>query len=395
MLRYVAVALRLLFANHTPHRSGAENALLRLLEGLPSEHPRAVACPAPGALASALAERAISQYSVPETDISLRLHPIHTPLGLARMTAAAVALRHTIRDFRADLVHANSLRAGLIALAATSLDGPPVVVQSHDHLPPGRVSQLTRRAVARGAGAVIAVTDRTRANFDAGLPEPVAERVYISVDHVRFSPDAAPFPDVRAELGLPPGTPLIGEVAQITPWKGQDVAIAALAEARRNVDAHLLIVGEVAFTSRRYDNEAYRRSLEDQVARLGLQRTVHFLGHRDDIPGLMHALDILLLPSRDEPFGTVAAEAMAMGTPAFVSAEGGASEYVEDRVNGRILPRDDARAWGAAVCELVTDPETGRRMGVEARRTAQRFNDETYSAEVLAVYERVLSAAAR
>lgn len=385
--------MRILFVNHTPHRSGAENALLRLLEGLPSEHARAVTCPAPGALSKALAERAITHYDLPGTDVSLRLHPLHTPLGLARITASAVALRRAVKSFRPDVVHANSLRAGFIALAGTAVDGPPVVVQSHDHLPPGTVSQLTRWALARGADAVIAVTDRTRANFDTGLPEPVAQRVYISVDHARFSPDAAQFHDVRAELGLAPGTHLIGEVAQITPWKGQDVAIAALAEARRNVDTHLLIVGEVAFTSRRYDNDAYRRSLENQVARLGLQRAVHFLGQRDDVPSLMQDLDILLLPSRDEPFGTVAAEAMAMGTPAFVSSKGGASEYVVDRVNGRILPRDDARAWGAAICELLTDPETGRRMGVQARRTAQRFNDDTYSAEVLAVYERVLSAA--
>jgi L-malate glycosyltransferase len=384
--------VRLLFVNHTGARSGAENAMLRLLEALPPEYERAVACPPAGGLKEALGERGIEQHDLTGTEVSVSLHPVRTAGGLARLLRSALSLRATARGFHADVIHANSIRAGLIGEIARRLGGPPVVVQCHDHLPRNRVGHLIRTYVARGAEAVVAVSDATAREFNHGLARPKAERIYISVDQERFSPERRGDSGIRAELGLRPDARLLGEVAQITPWKGQDTAIKALPRIRERFDAHLLVVGDVAFSSQRYDNVGFLRSLESLVAELGLESAVHFLGRRDDVPDVIGALDMLLLPSWDEPFGLVVAEAMAIGTPVLVTQRGGVREYVDDGANGRLLPPHEPDAWGEAVIELLGDDEALERLGRASVATAAQFNDERYCREMLAVYERAANA---
>jgi glycosyltransferase involved in cell wall biosynthesis len=110
------------------------------------------------------------------------------------------------------------------------------------------------------------------------------------------------------------------------------------------------------------------------------------------VPDLIGAIDLLLLPSWDEPFGLVVAEAMAVGTPVLVTERGGVREYVQDRVNGRLLPPRDPAAWSSAVVDLLEDPDSLALMSRESIQTAAQFNDERYCREMLAVYARVASA---
>lgn len=158
--------MRILFANHTGHRSGAENAMLRLLTAMPPEHSRAVACPPEGGLKEELVRLGIPQYDLAASELSLNLHPLETAVGLRELFGSALDLRRKARVFRADVIHANSVRAGLIAEIARRLGGPPVVVQCHDHLPRNRVGHLIRMVVARGADSVVAVSDTTAAEFN-------------------------------------------------------------------------------------------------------------------------------------------------------------------------------------------------------------------------------------
>lgn len=380
--------LRILFLNHTGSRSGAENAMLRLLEGLSADNVCAIACPSGGPLSETVHDLGYRQFDLPGSDVSLALHPVQTPLGVARLLHSALTLRRVARSFDADVVHANSIRAGLIAIGARAVGGPPVVVQCHDHLPRNRLGRMIRRIVAGGARAVVGVTDRTADEFNYGLPRPKAERVYISVDHARFTPAARGVSRVREELGLPGTARLLAHVAQITPWKGQDTSIRALASLREHHDAHLLIVGEVAFASRRYDNTGFRESLSDLAREAGVESATHFLGQRADVAELIGASDLLLLPSWDEPFGLVVAEAMAVGTPVMVTEEGGVREYVVDGVNGRLLPPGEPSLWATAASELLDDASKLAEMGEANVAVAAQFTDERYARGMLAVYRR-------
>jgi glycosyltransferase involved in cell wall biosynthesis len=386
--------MKIVLVNHTSDWSGGEAALMRLIAALSPEHECVVACPAEGTLPERLDEYGIERAVLPDVDLSLRVHPVQTPIGIAQVAAAGVALRRAAREHGADLVHANSVRAGLIGAAADRLGSPPIVVQVHDDLPYSTAGRLTRSAIARTAAGIVAVSDYTAATFNRGLRFPRAERVYISIDHERLDPDRVRATDVRAELGLAPDARLIGQVAQITPWKGQDTAIRMLADVRRrHPDTHLLLVGSITFETKatRYDNRSYFTELQALVAELGLGSHVHFLGQRDDVPGLLAAFDFSVLPSWDEPFGMAAAESMAMRTPIFVGSVGGISEYVDDGVSGRVLPPREATAWAQAAIAALDDPDTTRRWGAVARDRVLAFNDEAYGRDIGASYERAIA----
>jgi glycosyltransferase involved in cell wall biosynthesis len=391
--------MRVLMVNHTGNFSGAEVALLRLIDGLDGGCECAVACPASGPLPDRLRAAGIEQHEITGTDASLHLHAVKTPKALAMLIRSAREVRTIANEIDPDVIHANGLRSGLIASLTPWRKRPPLVVQSHEHLPPGPVSTAVRRVIAARADKVIGVTERTAANFNHGLAQPIAEAVYISIDQKRFHPGSNSPSGVRAELGVPEQAFLLAQVAQITPWKGQDVAIRALREvslAKPHREVHLLLVGEVEFESARYDNPGYAAELRRLVSEFQLQARVHFLGRRDDVPTIMDAADLTLLPSWNEPFGLVAAESMGMATPVLVSSESGVSEYVEDGVSGRLLPAGEPQSWAEAILDLMQrSPDQLAAMGERARQVAERFTDERYARDVRGVYRDAVLAASK
>jgi L-malate glycosyltransferase len=390
--------MRILFVSHTRSWSGAEVAMMRLVTAVMHTQQVAIACPRESRMAQEAQSLGLAHYPLPPIDLSLRMDPVETTVGLGQLALGGFRVRQAARQFRADVVHANTLRAGLMGSLAALRGRPPLVVQSHEHLKSDPVSDGVRQVLSRSASAVVAVCDHTARDFNLGLRRPVATRVYISIDHRRFCPDRVRPAPLRQELDLPAEAPLLGQVAQITPWKGQDTAIRTLAEIhRRGLPAHLLFVGNISFSGRgvRYDNHAFLRRLRELVRSSGLQKHVHFLGWREDVPAVVRAFDLSLLPSRHEPFGTSAAESMAIGTPVLVSSDGGPSEYIADQESGRVLPPDRPELWAQAACELLTDRPALARMSQIAHESVRRFTDENYSREMLGVYGGVLSARVR
>jgi glycosyltransferase involved in cell wall biosynthesis len=385
--------MRILFVNHTAASSGAELALMRLIEGLRHEHSVALACPADGPLTEQADAARLERFVVPAFEASLRPDPLHTPLGLARLGVSGVVLARLARRFGADLVHANTTRAGLMGAVGLRLAGTPLVVRAHEHLPLTTMGRGVRAVLARSASVVVTVSKDTARRFNDGLSHPVATHVYNSFDRARFDPDRVEPAPIRDELGISAGAAILGQVAQITPWKGQDTSIRALAQLRRDgVDAHLLLVGGIAFEGPtvRYDNHGFLRDLRGLAERLQVSDAVHFLGPREDVPGILRALDLSLLPSWDEPFANVMLESMAMGTPLLVSEIGGGPELVEDGVSGRLLPPKHSEAWATAIRELLDAPGALGRMEASAREATVPFNDEAHTRDMLAVYARVL-----
>jgi glycosyltransferase involved in cell wall biosynthesis len=383
--------MRILFANHTAAWSGGEVSLMRLVHTLGADHDVAVACPPRGPLAEAVDREGALRLRLPPVEASLRLHPVRTPVGLVQIGAGGAALALAARRFRAEVVHANTPRAGLMGAVARRLGGPPFIVRAHEHVPLTPVGRAVRGVILRSASAVVAVSDYTARRFDEGLPRPFATRVYNSIDHARFDPDRVQPAPLREELGIAPGAALLGQVAQITPWKGQDTAIRALAELRRaGIDAHLVLVGGIAFAGKavRYDNPGYLRALERLAGELRLLDRVHFLGQRDDVPQILRALDLTLLPSWDEPFGLATVESMALGTPPLVSDVGAGPEIVEDGVSGRLLPPRRPELWAAAAAQLLRDRDGLQRLAEGGPPAAARFRDDVHAREMLLVYER-------
>lgn len=376
------MTLNLLVVNHTSLMSGAEATTLDLLREPQDEMRYVWACP-PGELAEAA--RALGTPHVPlrGTTGSLRLSPRDTPIALAELAAMGAGVRRAAAGHRIDLVHAVSMRAGIAAAISRRLGGPPFLVYQHDVAPSGRLGAAIRSLVDPAAARLVGCSGHVlRTLRRAGYRTP-GEVVPESIDVDRFLAADGPIDAVRRDLGAGAG-PLIAQIAQISPWKGQDVAIRALAEVRRRrPDARLAIVGDVTFAARatRFDNHAYLARLRELVAELRLEDAVIFAGRRSDVPTIMRAVDALLLPSWEEPFGRVVAEAMAAGTPVVATSVGGPAEIIADGRDGLLAPPRHPAAWAAAINRLLDDPAEARRMGERARESAMRFRlDRFYPA---------------
>ena len=389
--------MKVLYVSHTGKVSGAERSLLELLAGLPGTISAHVACP-DGDLATAVRELGLPVSRITGTNVSFRLHPIETPRGLVDTVRAAVAVARLARTIDADVIHANTLRAGLIAIPVGRVAGPPVIVHVRDCLPPGRTADLTRRLIMSRAAVVLANSRYTATRF-AGSSNNGVQTVYNPVDLERFDPARVERTDARRQLDLEPSVHALGVVAQITPWKAQDDAIRIIARLRaRGVPAILLLAGEAKFVSgaTRYDNARYERRLRDLARELGVARAVEFLGERSDVPEIIRALDLLLVPSWEEPFGRSIVEAMAMEVPVVATNVGGPAEIVRDGGEGLLLVPREIERWVDAIAALLAAPDVRAEMGRKGRERVERlFNRQAHVARVLEAYEATLASASK
>jgi glycosyltransferase involved in cell wall biosynthesis len=384
--------LTVLYVNHTSVVSGGERSLLSLLAALPAAVQARLAAPR-GELTAAAERLGIPVSAITGTAGSLRPHLIHTPRALAEMTAAALQVRRAAHRSDAEIVHANSIRAGVVIGLAQA---PSVarVVHVRDCLPPGPLTTATMRLIAATATTIVANSQYTARFVRAAAPDASVEVVYNSVDLERFDPARIDRAQARERLGaVGERRVLMAVVAQLSPWKGQDTAIEALKLLReQGLDAHLLLIGSARFVARatRFDNEAYLARLRELVASSGLRDHVSWLGERDDVPELIRALDVLLLPSWEEPFGRAIIEAMALGVPVLATSVGGPAEIIEDGRQGYLLPPREPIAWADAIRRLAENPGRAREMGSAGRRRVeQAFTVAGHVAATLAVYERV------
>lgn len=328
---------RLLAVAQAAHPGGAEFVLLRLLARLHERWEVTLAAPAPGPLLDA-ADGCAREV---------------LPVGALRRGGGARALATWPRARRlargADVVYLNGGVAGRLLPAVGSAR---TVLHIHDMVE--RVPRFWRRAdvVLAASGAV---AERLR-----GLD---AQVVWGPVE-----PDPPPaVPPWPAGEG-----PIVGFIGRIEPRKGPlDLARAAPAIRAGAPGARVVIVGDDPYGS----DPGY-------VERVRAQDGVEHHGWVDNAPGLMRHLDVLVLPSYEEPFGTVLAEAMAVGTPVVATRVDGLPEVVEDGVTGALVAPGDPQALAAAVLRVLARRD---ELGAAAARSARRFHADAYAERVEAL----------
>ncbi|MEY5005458.1 MAG: Capsular glucan synthase [Verrucomicrobiota bacterium] len=195
------------------------------------------------------------------------------------------------------------------------------------------------------------------------------------VDAADFSPASAGEPDpLRDALGVAAGTPVVAVVGLISRRKGQDLAVRAFAELRRaRPDAVLAVIGGGELPS-------------------GLPlEGVRLLGHREDVALLLPHASVVVVPSREEPFGLAAIEAMACEVPVVAFAVGGLAEVIGGGA-GVAVPSGDCGAMAAATRALLSD-EAARRGQARAGRASAlaRYGKEAHLAALVAHFRRVLA----
>ncbi|MGH7255618.1 MAG: glycosyltransferase, partial [Nitrospirales bacterium] len=133
-----------------------------------------------------------------------------------------------------------------------------------------------------------------------------------------------------------------------------------------------------------------RKEYEGLASRLGIASAVHFLGARPDVPDCLGAMDVFVLPSRNEGMGRALVEAMAAGRPVVATRVGGVPAVVEDRRSGLLVPPANPDALAAALDELLRRPAWAKELGAAAREAiGARFGHEAMVRAVEAVYDQV------
>jgi len=380
--------MKVLYIDHTAEISGGERSLADMVKALPPEVTPALACP-DGPFAKAVRELGVPIFPIVGTDASLRVHPVHTSGAAVAIVNAATAVKRISARFRADLVHANSIRGGIVASIAHALGAPPAVVYVRDCLPPGIVSSASLRIMGHGAACVLPNSRYTAQTLGEDFPAPVRV-VHSPIDLASFDASGTDRATARASLGLSEADVVLVMVAQLTPWKAQDDAIRTLALLRRRHDnVRLVLVGSAKFLSKatRYDNDAYRAWLGKLSLALGVERDVFFLGERHDVASILGASDIALLPSWEEPFGRSLIEAMAMERAVVATNVGGPPEILAHDREGLLLPPRAPERWAEAIDALIKDPSRRAELGrAGRRRVAAQFSVERHVDAILDVY---------
>jgi glycosyltransferase involved in cell wall biosynthesis len=179
--------------------------------------------------------------------------------------------------------------------------------------------------------------------------------------------------DARAKLNLPPDAPLLLTAARLTPWKGVQHLISALASVP---DVHLLVAG---------DGEM-QPQLEAQAQALGIAQRVRFLGRvgHQEMPSYMRAADYLALYSGYEGLSHTLLEALREGTPVIASNKGGNPEVVQHGVNGLLVPYVNVEALGNALREAFS-AGTRARLAANASIGMERFTFARMTSETARV----------
>ncbi|WP_168735832.1 glycosyltransferase family 4 protein [Cohnella fermenti] len=382
--------LRVAFYNHTSTVSGAEINLLSIASNLPN------ACPVVFAPEGDLAERArksgLPTVTLPGYEARLSRNPLRLVKDSFGMLAAGFRFSQSVRHRGIDLIHANSLRAGMMAAMFAWRHRTPVVWHSQDIPPGGWIGRGMKLLARFAARSILCISRAVMDGFDTPALSRKLELVHNGVELRTFRPDekAAIRVRLREEWDTPASAKLIVMIGQIAPWKRQADAILALKKLlEKGQDVYLWIIGEAKF---REENRAYLNSLRDLVKNAGLSERVRFTGFRDDVMELCCAAEALWLCSKNEPFGRVIIEAMSQAIPVVATNGGGVPEIIEPGRSGLLYETGDIEALAAQTERLLTDEQLRLSIGDAATaRVARQFTIAGAAQKIEDIYRKVLS----
>ena len=264
----------------------------------------------------------------------------------------------------ADIVHSHNFVPNYYA--ATSLLGlrgrPALVNTCHNmgtRLDNRRLRLLYRWSLRHTARAAM-VGEQVRRRFvdDGIVPAPLAATVLNGIPVRRFGRGADARAAARARLGIPPAAPVLGCVGRLVGLKNHRLLLGCLPQlAAAHPDVRLLLVGDGPLEA----------TLKAEAVALGIADRVVFAGACDDVPALLPALDVFVLPSLTEGLSIALLEACAAGLAVVASDVGGNPEIVHDGVSGRLFHSGDGATLCALLDDLLGDAAQRDRLGTAAR----------------------------
>jgi glycosyltransferase involved in cell wall biosynthesis len=282
-----------------------------------------------------------------------------------RRTAAAILdvgrSLWAVRGTAPDVVYANQYLDSPFAAAAARLGGVPFVC--HLRLPPPEVLCGQYRFGMRHVSRLIAISTQTRRDWiAAGFDPSRIDVVPNGIDVARWGRRGDPA-TLRAQLGLPADRPIVMYAGRLHPHKGVETLLEAFRLLVLERPMHLVVAGRAAVLDGTRDYRAELRALAD---RLGIASMITWIEHQDDMPALLGAADVTVVPSLwSEPFGRIVIESMACETPVVASRIGGVPEILGGEFDAWLAAPGDAVDLASRVGRLaawrVSDPALGAR----------------------------------
>ncbi len=299
-------------------------------------------------------------------------------------------LAKLFRSKRYDIVHTHTSKAGFLGRLAAERVGIPIVVHTpHGNIFEGYFSKYAtylftwmERHAARRTDRIIALTP---GGIGAYISQDIGQReqyrtVFSGIDLSPYAEAVANRDATRENMGMSRDDFVVGAVGRLEPVKGFPYLIeAAKIIAKELPDARFVLAGD----------GSQSEVLSEMAGALGGK--FMFLGMRDDVPALMAAFDVLVVPSINEGMGRVLLEAGAASLPAVAANVGGVPDVLDDGVTGLLVPSRDAAAISQAVVGLAKDLELRRKMGGAARaKVVPDYGIERMVEQIESLYEELI-----
>lgn len=293
-----------------------------------------------------------------------------------------------LRRERFDILHAHMFGSNVWGSIFGRLTRTPVIV-AHEQTWSYEGQPLRRffdgQVIARLADVMVAVSTRDQERMTSVEHVPPAKTIYIPN---AFMPPLSEPPegDLRAELGIAPGTPVAGTIAVLRPQKAVDVLLDAFAIVSRGLpDARLVIAGYGPM----------KETWEEHASKIGISDRVHWLGMRQDGPVVLEGLDVAVMSSDFEGTPLFAFECMAARTPMVVTDVGGQRDIFENGKSAMLVPPRNPAAMAEALEALLRDPERRAAMAAAAHDRLAEFTVEKAVERVEELYARLLASKGR
>ena len=348
----------------------------------------------PGSPASAFDElRAIPGIALRPTNFGpslwrrSNLQKLAIIAGAVPAAASLLGLAAYIRRHRIEILHSTDRpRDAIACVVLAALTGAKALIHAHVNCS-DRMSRGGTWALGR-ADAIVGVSSHTARTFvEAGYRSDRVHAVLNAIEPSLWDPSLDPAPG-RASLGVPDGAPLILSVARLFRWKGHFELLRALSLVKRKYpNVRLAVVG----SDYPADSGTTQR-LKEHARELGIGENVVFTGQRSDVALLLAACDVFSLPSFEEPFGLVFAEAMAMKRPVVALDSGGTPEVVVHGQCGLLSSPGDIDALAANLLRVLGDPALRAQFGEYGRsRIEEHFTPQRMASDFAALYARMLA----
>jgi glycosyltransferase involved in cell wall biosynthesis len=295
--------------------------------------------------------------------------------------AALRILTRVLAEGRYDVVHTHGAKGGVIGRIAAARAGVPRIVHTWHGLPFHEFQPWLRRyvqirlerAAARHTDAFLAIGSETVTTaLRLGLATP--ERIRLSwpaVDVDAYAAAPGSRAQARRRLDLPLGVQVVGSVGRLTRQKGPEIFARAI--ARLPGDVFGLWAGGGTMLD----------ELEELSAGLGISDRMRWLGHRDDVAGIMPAFDVMAMASRWEGLPCALVEAIGAGIPLVATAVPGNRDLVQAGETGLLVPPQDPDGLATAITHLLDDPAAASRMARRARERVGEWFSPEYLGAVL------------